>query len=438
MSKAELPPARLRWFVLVDSKVYGPFDKVAITEMVARNQLLHGDQVHIEGGSAWTEAKQDSHLASLFPDSPAASIKNKARRTGRWIATVCSIAGLTILWIAWPYYAVFSLITAVREGDVSTLERRVDWNSVRQAFRGDLNAHLLKTMADKSKGKPDDSMANGVATLLGPTVINSLVDGYVTPQAIASMARNEVPTQSADGLPAIKSINYVREIDWNKVTYAFFAGGPFSFRVDVLPDKATKRPIGLELNWSGDWRLVRVIIPPESLEMPSGPEKAALGTGNEPTGNNATARTTLNALLNSGATSKTGDTPSPTKAVEPTLIEVALLSKKYREADYRASPMVRAAITLELSIVNKTDQTIRAFDGILTFTDLLDNELHSSKLTFNNPLAAGSTVKWSGGLDYNEFTDSHRRLRSEELQNIKIKFSPRKVLYAGGSTKEFN
>jgi hypothetical protein len=100
--------------------------------------------------------------------------------------------------------------------------------------------------------------------------------------------------------------------------------------------------------------------------------------------------------------------------------------------------MVRAAITLELSIVNKTDQTIRAFDGILTFTDLLDNELHSSKLTFNNPLAAGSTVKWSGGLDYNEFTDSHRRLRSEELQNIKIKFSPRKVLYAGGSTKEFN
>src|SRR3954465_3662519 len=44
----------------------------------------------------------------------------------------------------WPWKkapdAVYHLIIEVRQGDVSTLEARIAWNSVRQGLRGDLNA----------------------------------------------------------------------------------------------------------------------------------------------------------------------------------------------------------------------------------------------------------------------------------------------------------
>jgi hypothetical protein len=53
-------------------------------------------------------------------------------------------------------------------------------------------------MADK--GTSDDAMAKGVAALLGPAVINNMVDGYVTPQGIAAMVKNEKPQVAANAL----------------------------------------------------------------------------------------------------------------------------------------------------------------------------------------------------------------------------------------------
>jgi hypothetical protein len=414
MSSDEIqPPRRLRWFILVESKVYGPFDKAAIAQMAERNQMLGDDQVHVEGGSSWIVAKRDVQLASLFESNPTPPSRRKRRSTDRWFATASTVAILAVVfWVAWPYYAVVSLMAAAREGDVATLEHRVDWNSVRQGLRGDLNALILKSMADK--GASDDAMAKGFAALLGPAVINNMVDGYVTPQGIAAMVKNEKPQAASDALPAIKSADRIRQIDWDKVTYAFFKGGPFSFRVDVLPDKETDRPIGLEFAWSGDWRLARIQLPADLLD--------------------ASSKSVSSGPNRSTPPSKT----QQSKIAEPSPVELTLFSKKFREANFRATPVIQTAIEFELSIVNKTQQQIRAFDGILTFTDILDNELLSSKLAINDPLNAGSSVRWSGEIEYNQFMDSHKRLRSADLQNIKIKFVPRKLLYADGSSREFN
>ena len=54
-----------------------------------------------------------------------------------------SVAGAIIIgvisWIAWPYYAAYYLATGVKNGDETTLQSRVDWDTVRQSLRGDLN-----------------------------------------------------------------------------------------------------------------------------------------------------------------------------------------------------------------------------------------------------------------------------------------------------------
>lgn len=416
MSAGLLPPKRNRWFVLVDSKVYGPFDKTVIAQMVNRNQLLNDDKVHIEGGSRWITANQEAELAALFPSGLTAPKSARPRRNGRWIGLAVAVTALFGLgWTAWPYYSLFSLIKAVREGDVPTLERRVDWNAVRLGLRGDLNAGLLKSVSDKSQGS-DSALANGFAAMLGPAVINNLIDGYVTPQGIAAMAKNEKQSQSDDAPLATKHFNAVKNIDWSKVKYAFFAGGPFSFRVELEADGAGQEPLGFDLEWKGDWRLVRVAIPASVFDNSSKTPKAE----------NARA-----------PAAPTSANPA-TKVVEPSPIEISLVSKRFRDTDFSGSNYIRAAITFELSITNKTGQPIRAFDGILVFSDVLDNEIHSTKFAMTDPVAANATaLKWRGEIDFNQFTNSHIRLRNESLDNIKLAFRPRKVLYADGTTKEF-
>lgn len=127
--------------------------------------------------------------------------------------------------------------------------------------------------------------------------------------------------------------------------------------------------------------------------------------------------------------------PSPAKAAEPAPVLITLTKKGFRPQDLRAG--VEDAVTFNLTITNRTNKSIRAFDGVVTFTDLLDNEIISSKLAVNDPLPAGQSIQWSGELGYNQFIESHQRFRGAELQNMKLRFVPRKILYSDGTEKDY-
>ncbi|MCA6113117.1 DUF2939 domain-containing protein [Bradyrhizobium cenepequi] len=92
-----------------------------------------------------------------------------------WRALVVAVCLLIVCWFAWPYYAVLSLMQAARDGDLSTLERRVDWNSLRQALRGDLNARLLQRMNGKTTRWLPGSLSAAAAPSppLGSTAVRS-------------------------------------------------------------------------------------------------------------------------------------------------------------------------------------------------------------------------------------------------------------------------
>ena len=95
---------------------------------------------------------------------------------------------------------------ALRDGDVSALEARVAWDSVRQGLRGDLNAMLLQKInadaaTDKSSGA---AFGTGLAVMLGPVVVDRTVDSYVTPQAVAAArraAKNDDASSDAENVP---------------------------------------------------------------------------------------------------------------------------------------------------------------------------------------------------------------------------------------------
>lgn len=113
-------------------------------------------------------------------------------------------------------------------------------------------------------------------------------------------------------------------------------------------------------------------------------------------------------------------------------IAATLVEKGFQEGEYGQD-----AITFTVSFSNDTGKNVRAFDGILEFTDLLGNEILNANLAVNDPVGAGTTLEWPGSIEYNQFVNKHRNLRNAEPQNIKIRFALQKVLFEDGTTKEY-
>lgn len=134
------------------------------------------------------------------------------------------------------------------------------------------------------------------------------------------------------------------------------------------------------------------------------------------------------------------ETPASTPPTSPATTEqplaVSLLKKGFDPSDPQNGDF-ESDITFTLRFVNKTGENIRAFDGVVSFTDLLGNEILGSKVEINERIAAGQTLDWPGALKYNQFIDSHQRLRSEPMENLKVSFITHKILFEDGTTKEY-
>jgi Protein of unknown function (DUF2939)/GYF domain 2 len=449
-SDAQVPPHPLdkRWYTHLGGKTYGPYTGHEIRDLVDQQKIGATDFVYAEGGNAWTQVGNDPILQTLFSKSAEkinwlrrSSNKKDASSRRLKVAIILVLAGITG-WVAWPYYTVYELANAVREGDVSVLESRVAWDSVRQGLRDDLNAVLLKKLNTDAKTKanePDAAFGAGLAVVLGPAIIDRMIDSYVTPQAIATFNHTGktdlAPTaNNAPPKDLSETIQEARRIRWDQVQYAFFSGGPLTFKVKFIPDHKPpiRNPITLLFRWDGSWRLTRILLPPEAMDGVSAPSGNGVSVAVKKHINTAAVATKppaaqSNVPMASGASIR--------KELAP--LELKLLSKGFKDKNIQAGDF-EADITIALAIKNVTDKDIRAFDGVITFTDLLDNEILSSKLAINELIKAGSTFNWKGAIKYNQFIDAHERLRNERQDNLKMKFVPRRVLFADGSAKNYS
>lgn len=181
------------------------------------------------------------------------------------------VAIVSVAWAIWPYYALYDLMAGLREGDQIRLENRVDWDRVRQGLRDDLNAFFIQKFGNKPGEKKDsgNALGSGLAAVLGPRIVNQVIETYVTPVGIASLIR--IGKTSALGQPAgapgtaqaatAGTAGEQRAINWDSVSWAFFSGGPATFRADIKTDPQARRPVTLIFRWDGDWRLSRIFLP---------------------------------------------------------------------------------------------------------------------------------------------------------------------------------
>ncbi|WP_452603160.1 hypothetical protein [Pontimicrobium sp. MEBiC06410] len=111
-------------------------------------------------------------------------------------------------------------------------------------------------------------------------------------------------------------------------------------------------------------------------------------------------------------------------------LTVAMYDKGFEKYDYQEY------LTYSLAFENKTEKDIRAFKGSISIQDLFDTEIKSINLTIDDPIKAGETFKGTYTSDYNQFRDEDTRLKSKDMDDLKVVWTPEKIIFTDGTTLE--
>jgi len=111
-------------------------------------------------------------------------------------------------------------------------------------------------------------------------------------------------------------------------------------------------------------------------------------------------------------------------------LTVAMYDKGYEEYDYQEY------LIYSFAFENKTKKDIRAFKGSISIQDLFDTEIKSINLTIDDPIKARETFKGTYTTEYNQFRDEDTRLKGKDMDDLKVVWTPEKIIFADGSTLE--
>src|SRR4029453_3164071 len=152
----------------------------------------------------------------------------------RWLMLICVF--LLLIYGISPYFSFWRFTAALRSGDSTALSSRMDFPAIRASLKKQLVARF-------AQGTATHKWWNN----LGPTLIDTIIDAYVTPEPIAALISNP---------EVLKNLRHPQEFrlptgktdDCSKVKHAFFTG-PRTFVVD-------REGIKLRFHFTGlGWRL---------------------------------------------------------------------------------------------------------------------------------------------------------------------------------------
>ncbi|MCX7900119.1 MAG: hypothetical protein N2444_08580, partial [Methylocystis sp.] len=94
-------------------------------------------------------------------------------------------------------------------------------------------------------------------------------------------------------------------------------------------------------------------------------------------------------------------------------------------------------IRLSVNFENRTGKPIRAFEGVLKFTDDQDHSLFSSRISVSALIANGGKLQWDERVDPEKLDAKGRKLVDADKENLKAVFAAKKVFFVDGSVQRF-
>jgi len=145
-------------------------------------------------------------------------------------------------WVAAsPYLTMRSIGKAVQENDSATISEHVDFPALREDLKGKL---MVKASQEIEKSQSSNPFA-GLGQMLAMTMVNQMVEGFVTPAGVTMMLQKGKPSmpvqqtsqgqQGASNEPSEKPRFNVKYQGWSKVRVnREGTDGAFIFRRDGL------------------------------------------------------------------------------------------------------------------------------------------------------------------------------------------------------------
>jgi hypothetical protein len=143
-------------------------------------------------------------------------------------------------------------------------------------------------------------------------------------------------------------------------------------------------------------------------------------------GNKAEDATSAKSALLAASTSKSEKSE---KSEIDKMITVRLNRKWVFEANYSDN------LGLDLTYQNNTEKPIKAFQGVIIFKDLFDNQIQGVRFTVEMTIPPGQTIRDSGkSIELNKYSQEDNRLRTIEAENLHLECQIKTIMFTDGST----
>lgn len=174
--------------------------------------------------------------------------------------TVAWIIGIALLAVigygaAGPYLAVAEIKTGIIDQDADLLAARIDFPTLRQNLKDQVNAAMMKSAAQDLQDNPLAALAAGLAT----RVVDSMVDSLVTPAGLAQVMEGHRPAKSIakPSVPVETRPPKTEELFQN-ARYTYDSLSQFSVWVPNDAGQETRFVLQRE---GLSWRLVNLVLP---------------------------------------------------------------------------------------------------------------------------------------------------------------------------------
>ncbi len=162
-------------------------------------------------------------------------------RVIRWLVIVCLM--VLLVYGASPYFSFWRFTVAIQSRNAAAISSRIDFPSVRASLKKQLVARFAH------KGARHKRWSN-----LGPTLIDAIIDAYVTPEGIATLLSNPETFKNLQNPQQLYFTLGQQDMSSWRVRYAFFTGLR-SFVVD-------RAGIKLRFRFTGTgWQLYDLDLP---------------------------------------------------------------------------------------------------------------------------------------------------------------------------------
>lgn len=112
-------------------------------------------------------------------------------------AALVVAAGLFVIYmVAAPYITVYQMKSAAEDHDGEALSEHIDFPSVRQSLKDQINVMFAKKMAEDKDMKDNPFAALGA--VFAGTMVDKMVDAYVTPAGITQLMAGQKPKTSTE------------------------------------------------------------------------------------------------------------------------------------------------------------------------------------------------------------------------------------------------